>query len=532
MNGRTNSSDVTIEEINYGALIPLEPATDLHIVRGDASAYLSWTDPVDKYANPGGELVAQYDHTAVVRKVNSAPTSPEDGELVLTTSQRDQYKDSMYQDTGLMNRTLYHYGIFPYTTFGVASDGITDDVLPSDGEPLYLKDIEFVTLGTVGTSGSTYPATTRYYMASAPTSTHLIFAGGQQSAEDNMGDSEYALCRLADGYNGVTLTKTSAGNLTDDIAEMVSASNGTHAIFMGGKLDPYYQPDRATAVHAYSDQLTVQRISSNTYIGGSYGGDSYPAMVSSTPYALCGGGGSSRSETDSVYYINQSLTLSKTTLQQARFSLGGATVGGNYIFAGGCWYAGIFKDSNQLVDAFNSSMTRIGSISNLTDAFDNAIPCMGGSIGDYAIFLSPYGNIEVDNAVTNQEVPVAEAYDQSLTLIDASTLMQISPDDAHGGSTYVQYNYAGLRFGKYVHFRYRTSKGITFARYDANLTASKIYLTDMVPDYPTVGLENSQTLGSLNLVGNENNQYALACFCASNYPYFDPNHNRMSVLSI
>ena len=98
MNGRTNSSDVTIQEINYGALIPLEAPTNLVLTPVNARVDITWTDPVDKVASPGGEDVALWDHTVIIRKAGSAPTGPDDGELIYTETSRNQHQYDVYSD--------------------------------------------------------------------------------------------------------------------------------------------------------------------------------------------------------------------------------------------------------------------------------------------------------------------------------------------------------------------------------------------------------------------------------------------------
>ena len=99
MNGRTNSSDVTIQEINYGALIPLEAPTNLVLTPLNARVDITWTDPVDKVASPGGEDVALWDRTVIVRKAGSAPTGPDDGEIIYTETIRNQHQYDVYSDT-------------------------------------------------------------------------------------------------------------------------------------------------------------------------------------------------------------------------------------------------------------------------------------------------------------------------------------------------------------------------------------------------------------------------------------------------
>lgn len=528
MNGRTNSSDVTIQNINYGALIPLEPATDLNIVRGDGSAYLSWTDPVDKYASPGGELVAQYDHTRIIRKTDSAPTSPDDGVLVLETASRDQFKTEMFHDTGLSNRTMYYYGIYPYTTFGIPSEGISNNVLPSDGNGVYFNDIEFVHMGSPG-GNSDITSTTRYYMAAGPTYNHLIFAGGQECGykSGNSNSTEYGMSRLADAYDSTTLTRSNAAGTPTTAASMVRTSNGKYVIFGSGAEDTYGRPSTNGQMIAYNDALTVQNLGNNS-LSGRYG-KSYTAPIISEKYAMFGGGGTSRSETNLVYAFNQSLTKQTSILTKSRYGLGGAIINDTYIFAGGAWYAGISTDDNTLTDAFNSSLTKI-SITNLSSAFDGISYVSGGSIGDYAIFFS------VSRQSSDLPLqPFAEAFDTSLTKVDASTIMQLPTDEIPSNMSIDQSNNPGVTFGNHVYFRYLTPSQVVFAKYDKNLTASKIKISDLIPNTPINdehGMGTAPLLNVFDIVGLTNNQYALACFTVRAYGDADPASNRMAALTI
>ena len=139
MNGRTNSHGSTIDDLQ----VPLDPCTNFRAEAGNGSVTLYWDDPVDKYATPEGEtaqnpqqLVSVWDHTIVVRKVGSQPANPNDGIVVTSSGVRDQYLSTGYTDTGLINETNYHYGIFAYNTAGVASDGVFTSAIPKLGTPL------------------------------------------------------------------------------------------------------------------------------------------------------------------------------------------------------------------------------------------------------------------------------------------------------------------------------------------------------------------------------------------------------------
>ena len=131
MNGRTNIVTTNVDLI--GSDIPLEPIADLTCNGRDQSVELTWTDPVDKYTAPGDELVIQWDHTVIIRKQGSAPVSPTDGTVVISSSTRDQYKHIAYVDTGLTNDVEYFYAAYSVSTVGSVSEMCVVSVIPRMG---------------------------------------------------------------------------------------------------------------------------------------------------------------------------------------------------------------------------------------------------------------------------------------------------------------------------------------------------------------------------------------------------------------
>ena len=109
--------------------IPLDSPTNLSAAAGNAKVRLMWTDPLDKYAVPGGEslnegdqLVSQWEYTRIVRKPGSQPTGPNDGTHVVESTVRNQYQDTPYIDEPVLNDTTYYYAAYAYNTDGVASE--------------------------------------------------------------------------------------------------------------------------------------------------------------------------------------------------------------------------------------------------------------------------------------------------------------------------------------------------------------------------------------------------------------------------
>lgn len=140
MNGRTNSNNNTT---GFEIEVPLDPVTDVTANAGNGQVELTWTDPLDKYAATEGEvaespnpIVSQWDYTRVVRKENTQPTGPNDGVIVLSSNVRNQYQSTSYVDSGLINDTLYHYGLFACNTTGIFSTGTFGSATPKAGTPL------------------------------------------------------------------------------------------------------------------------------------------------------------------------------------------------------------------------------------------------------------------------------------------------------------------------------------------------------------------------------------------------------------
>lgn len=123
--------------------IPLDACTNFSGKAGNAQVTLTWTDPKDKYATPEGEtaqdpdqLVSVWEYTQIIRKTGSQPAGPHDGELVVSSSVRDQYVTNGFVDDGLTNDTLYYYAAFAYNTDGVASEGAFTSATPIASTPL------------------------------------------------------------------------------------------------------------------------------------------------------------------------------------------------------------------------------------------------------------------------------------------------------------------------------------------------------------------------------------------------------------
>ena len=139
--------------------IPLDAPTSFSATAGNAQVELTWTDPLDKYATPEGEvseagdqLVSEWDHTVLVRKTGSQPAGPNDGTVVVSSSVRNQYQTAAYVDSGLTNDTTYYYGVFAYNKDGVASSGALVNATPKAGTPV--SELAVGTLIKINENGS------------------------------------------------------------------------------------------------------------------------------------------------------------------------------------------------------------------------------------------------------------------------------------------------------------------------------------------------------------------------------------------
>jgi len=75
---------------------------------------LSWGDPDNLIIE--GVTIATWAGTMVRRKLGSYPASETDGDLVVNSTDKDEYSATPYTDTDLLEDTEYFYMAFPYTT--------------------------------------------------------------------------------------------------------------------------------------------------------------------------------------------------------------------------------------------------------------------------------------------------------------------------------------------------------------------------------------------------------------------------------
>lgn len=93
---------------------------------------ISWTDPSD--ISVGGQAIATWLKTTLVRKEGSYPTGPGDGTTVATTSASDStknaYSSTFFRDTVPDPTKTYYYKLFSTTTAGTVTN-VDDNKIPT-----------------------------------------------------------------------------------------------------------------------------------------------------------------------------------------------------------------------------------------------------------------------------------------------------------------------------------------------------------------------------------------------------------------
>ncbi len=106
----------------------LTAISDLNAKAGNTQITLTWTDPTD--VTLSGVTLARFDHSVLVRKVWSAPTSESDWTIVTTTNTAGA--SVSYIDTGLTNWTTYYYKVFSTASNNNVTDSNTASTAPQE----------------------------------------------------------------------------------------------------------------------------------------------------------------------------------------------------------------------------------------------------------------------------------------------------------------------------------------------------------------------------------------------------------------
>lgn len=344
-----------------GVRIPLEAPTGLILTAKDASILISWTDPVNKVANPGGEAVSTWLYSVLVRKTGSAPKSMYDGTVIVKETVRNKYKSSPFTDSGLVNGIKYYYGVFSVNTIGMSGPGITGSATPSDAFPTFTGHF------TISDNNQLYAASL------TNTKNHFVLAGGANR------DTGYTCTNKISAYTHDVTEVPVAAKLKDGagLKDMASFSMNGCAVFAGGRNASYFRD----YLHIISDSLTLINTTTARLMSGCFPGLTVlndEVAFSAGAYSADGYG-----ETQYLRYINKDWTTWGAQAVYSRetfFAAAGSTLN-HSIFYGGMEYNGWIA----LNPVF--SVTKDGTVTNLTSATASAC-CMvaGGSFNGKAVF--------------------------------------------------------------------------------------------------------------------------------------------------
>ena len=404
MNGRTNSTKDGDTIIN-GALIPLEPITNFDLVAQDKEILLRWEDPVDKTATPGGELVAEWDRTIIVRKIGSQPTSSTDGTIATTETTRNQYQATDFHDQGLINNTEYHYAAYAYSKYNVFSDGVFNQGTPDPATPVFYKYTD-----------QGFPGNQRHDIGSSSGTNHALITGGTLTYENGQSWSDYS---GADAYDSELTFQSWVADLSTGYGDSTCGAfcNNKHIIMVSGEI-PYAIDDSALTRQKLSNVSATTRYKFGASLSFNNNGMFAGGTEYGSPYSV---------ESDISIYYNSTLTMQTLeSLSEARSNMLAAANENYLIYAGGMDGAD-WQDLNySTTDAYNSNFTKIQIAELSTERKagynDSQDGGNGGgcNVGNYLIFAG--GNESV----------VTEAYDESLT---RSTIASLIPES--GGATNV-----------------------------------------------------------------------------------------------
>lgn len=393
-----------------GVRIPLETPTGFVATPASGKILLSWTDPVDKVANPGGEAVATWNYTIVVRKVGSAPQTPGDGVEIVREHTRNQYQSTTYTDElYIENGITYHYAVFAVSTIGVWSTPATATAMPRAETFSYHDSIVL-----------TFPSPGKYATTASHTTNHALFTN---ILTDWSGPEEYTNSVLAVNKEG---TQT---NLTGEKAVLsAGGSVDGYAFFAGGHIyadNPFWISSSGSnyttsTVTVFSPSLSK---STTDLLYGLDGAMGIASASISDRIIFAGGHTEDEDAPNGMSAKVRSFTSSRTRynlsdLSNARGYAGGASTSNHAIFAGGFSVAVLSDVSNSgiaynYVDAYDSSFTKVSSIANLSVS-------RGGvgatTVGSTAVFAG--GRLTGGDTFTN----VVEGYNDSLTKISLDSL--------------------------------------------------------------------------------------------------------------
>lgn len=479
MNGKTNASDITINQVVNGVLIPLESATDFQIGSGSGRAYFTWTDPVDKYTNPGDELVSEWGKSVVVRKKDSAPSNIDDGTVVLTETVRNQYQTNQYIDETVDDDTTYYYSVYPVTTTDLVSDstgGVA--VIPMGGEPSYLTAIENPFNDSI----------VRYNLSVSSTTDYAIFLGGNDDGYDQGFYNGFA-------FNG-DLTKTQLPNVENYLFCFgVGKINGNALFFQAFDLRGSTYSSTSTS-YIYTNDLTRQTITEIPRDTNNRGHAARSLSINNDQLCLIFGDNSAYP----LSVISTDFTVSSSNPFESTVwydRVAGAIAGAYAIFSRPNSYAGSVDVHAKLTFAFDMDIT-MQQIECEPEYGTQAHGSVGATVDEFATFTY-IGNL--NNSVSASDLFV-ETYDSKLTHMyypntpytDTIAMQPINnPYETARSITYQQYgNYAISLWYTYM----SSTAGMGILTYwhmlNSNMTLTLKQTTDFI-------MHSDELFTSLNL---------------------------------
>lgn len=403
MNGRTNSTKDGDTIIN-GALIPLEQVTQFAIVPRDGAALLTWVDPIDKTATPGGEMVAEWDHTDIIRKINSAPTSINDGELAIRETVRNNYQTAGFTDDNLQNNQEYYYSAFAVSKYNVPNEPVSSSVIPVMATPEYVT-----TLYRKGFEqpGSTIVNWSRNVGISA-SANNILIAGGYRNGQYGGHDCEDVTC-INSSLTQSTLQDVKFNNSYGNINGISTPSY--HIFYMYPGIYSVFETSSLTQSGPYE------------YFGETSDDRNFSSGIEFNSNAYMTNG--QENLTNHVYQLTDELSISIIgSLSNDRTDTHKAANINYMLFAGG-HSPGSMQSSGQRdnVDAFNIDLTRI-NVTPLSSSRASMVKPNGAgtSVGQYLLFAGGLGNYDYGE-------DVVDAYDNNLTRMILPTLVDPNSSD-------------------------------------------------------------------------------------------------------
>lgn len=113
-----NWFDVANGALSNNELFKPYSVSNIKAVAAKNRIVLSWCDPIDKtVTDPNSKeiITAKWANTKVVMKTGSYPNNVQDGTLIIDNYERDKYKETGFEVTGLNNNTTYYFRFFVYS---------------------------------------------------------------------------------------------------------------------------------------------------------------------------------------------------------------------------------------------------------------------------------------------------------------------------------------------------------------------------------------------------------------------------------